>query len=173
MSAPDNSDENLTLEKSKWIEEQVNRTLMFHFESSEILRKEAHATLGWLYAIIVGSTGYVVSHLSDGQLWIIIPLGLASFAGMVVSMHLLNGALLAKAVPSPGNVPSHIATAERLIKNEAQMRLSEAEGVETIIDDLVVLNSKTAQTINEARIAVAVIPAATLVVMLLVFLTSR
>lgn len=155
-------DSGLSLEKAKWVEEQVNRILDFRIESAAILRREAHTTLAWLYGIIVAASGFIVSHADKDQLFLIVPLGVGIAVAGWEAWLLISRALMARVYPSPGNVPSNIGTPENLARSEAEMRLSEAEGVEEIITELEKINKAKADALNRARMAVALIPAGTL-----------
>ena len=156
----------INLEKAKWVEEQVNRNLAFHIESFGLLSKAAETTLGWLFGIAVGASGYVASHFSDEPWRIIVPLVLATLAAGYEARELITGAMMTEEVPSPGNVPDNIATDEHLKTKEEWLRLAEARGLQEIIKEYVVLNIRRGNAINRARLAVIAIPALTIAIML-------
>jgi hypothetical protein len=169
METPEQSpyeDGALTLEKAKWVEEQVNRTLEFHIESFGLLSKAAETTLNWLFGIAVGASGYVASHLTDEPRWITIPLITATLLAGIAAFQLMIGAMLAEEVPSPGNVPKNIGSDKHLKTKEEWLRLLEARGLEGIITHYEVLNLRRGKAINRAREAVIIIPALTIIAML-------
>jgi hypothetical protein len=135
----------LTLEKAKWIEEQVNRALSFHIESYGLLSKAAETTLGWLFGIAVGAAGYIASHFSDQPWRITVPIIFATAATTFEAAVLIRGTMFAEDVPSPGNTAKNISgdEDERLRTKEEGMRLTEARGLDATIEDYVALNARS------------------------------
>jgi len=164
--APIPDDSEVTVEKAKWIEEQINRNFAFRIESFEILTKSAETTLGWLFGIVVGASGYVASHLSDEPFRITIPLLLATLLAGFEALLLIMGAMMTEEVASPGNIAENIATDERLKISEKWMRISEARGLSDTIKEIEEINNRKGKAINRARMAVVIIPALTMAIMI-------
>jgi len=165
--------ENVTLEKAKWVEEQANRILDFRVETRELLVKEAHTTLQWLFAIILGASGFIVSLVRPDQStslqpsplpwWLIVPLVGVVIVASVRAIILLQKGLRIVPFPSKGNEPKNIATDSFLAHDEDLMRLVEARNLQERISEIRAGNQQIADAINRARFTIIVLAPLTVI----------
>ncbi|MEQ1830010.1 MAG: hypothetical protein ABL921_28875 [Pirellula sp.] len=155
--------ENVTPAKVAFVEEQANKMLAFVLESRAILTREAHTTLQWLFAIIVGGSGYAATlmRLPTGQhvkWWLMAPLTWAVAVAAFEAVRLFHSALRAVEVLPMGNEPAKLATDELMAYDVHWMRLAEAAQLQERIEKAVHHNSFVGDAINEARWVVALLP---------------
>lgn len=174
--------EKVTPEKALWVEGQANRMLDFLMESRSQLGAEAHKTLQWLFAIIVGATGYVVTLLKQPpapgagqpphvQWWLIWPLIVAVAVAAVAAVRLFHVGLRAVEVLPAGNEPRKLATDELMACDEHWMRLAETAQLQERIEIAAQHNGRVGDAINAARWVVAVLPFAVLILLAVCYLT--
>jgi hypothetical protein len=169
---PEELDANTRLANVKYAEEQIERLLAFHFESFAILTKEATTTISWLFALIIGSAGYVFSTAKDDQWCIAVPLGLVCIFSGIEAWLLIKGALLTKNVPSIGSEPMDIASEDILNQTEANLRLGRIRELQGNVDRIRQHALNKGDAINRARRAIIIIPAAAILLAALLYATS-
>ena len=54
-------------EKVKYVEGKAAECYTYLMESRDILLREAHTTINWLFAVIVGATGYLLKLLESHE----------------------------------------------------------------------------------------------------------
>lgn len=162
----------VTPEKVDFVEAQANKMLTFVLQSRELLVKEAHTTLQWLFAITVGAAGYVVRLVEvwdakSSKWWIVGPLATVAAVGTIAAISLFRTALRTFAVPSMGNEPRFLATDEMMAHDEHIIRLVEAGQLQERIENALAHNRRVGRAINQARWVVVLVPIAALYEMFL------
>lgn len=152
--------QNLTPEKADFIEAKILEMYDFVLESKNRMTTEAHTTLNWLFAIVIGGTSYAVNQILEDRLqwWLLIPVLLMITAGIIQSVQLFHGALRASAIYPKGNSPKNLITDEFLQHELKWMKLNEAASMQERITDLMAQNRRTGDTINRARWCVVLLP---------------
>ena len=161
----------VTKEKAEFIEEQANKMYEFVLESRELLTKEAHTTLQWLFAIVVSSSGYLITlctreHPHDPLWWVMIPLAFAALWAAAEAFKLIKNALQTKGLKPLGNSPQNLADKDFITYSEPQMRFLEAWQVQERVEDALNHNRLVGNAINQARWSVVAIPIIALLVLL-------
>lgn len=163
MKIPLTTMENVTLEKVKFIEDQASKCLGFFFESNEVLTKEAHTSLNWLFAIITTTSAYTIDHFDSHKLWLFIPLICAIGVATIEGIELFRNALRTEDLLPIGNEPKNLISDTQMLRDEASMRLAEVASLQERIECAGEHNSKVGNAINRARLSVALIPIGTLI----------
>lgn len=156
--------------KVDWIEKQANKRLDFGIETRVILAKDAQTTLNWLFAMAVGSGGYVLKLFADGsfELLIGLPLIATCVLASIASIRLLLTAMLTRPIRSPGSSPGPLME-ERFCSNPlSSMRMGALNNVGKDIEENLGGNHIIASAVDKGRKAAAAIPAIALLVGLLV-----
>lgn len=159
--------ESVTEEKAKFIEDQANRLLAFTMESRAMLSKEAHTTLNWLFAVIVGSSGYVLSLFEtpdNVKWWIIVPLLLVGTVSAIQAALIFHDAMRTMPVLPMGNEPKNLLTDATMQYDMEWIRISETASLQERIDKARDHNARVGDAINRARWTLTVLPAVGLVV---------
>lgn len=172
------STQDVTPEKAKFVEEQANKLLTFLMDARDVLRGEAHTTLQWLFAIIVGASGYVATLLQAGwphavKWWLVLPLTAVVIAITIEAIRLFRAALQTADVLPMGNEPKNLITDELMQYDEHLIRLAEAAQLQERIDEAAVYNQCVGDAINEARWVVAIVPIVAVLAMGVGALTSE
>lgn len=160
----------VTEEKAKFVEEQANRLLAFTMESRAMLSKEAHTTLNWLFAVIVGSSGYVLSLFESPESvkwWIIIPLLVVGTSSAVQAAKIFHDAMRVMPVLPVGNEPKNLLTDATMQYGIEWIRISETASLQERIDKARDHNARVGDAINRARWTLTVLPAVGLIVAVL------
>lgn len=152
--------DDVTPEKAEFIELKIGEMYDFALESKRLLCNEAHTTLNWLFAIVVGGTSYAVNQIVDGkvQWWLLIPVLLMVTAGVIQSVLLFHGALRALGIYPKGNSPQNLITDDFMQLDLKWMRLNEAAAMHERIKSLLDQNRSTGKAINRARWCVVILP---------------
>ena len=127
----------VTPEKAEYIEQQAEKVLEFTMDSRAKLTAEAHTTLNWLFAIIVGTAGYVVTLLEHEQgllWWLIVPLAGAAAASACQAVRLFQGALQTLPVLPLGNDPKNLLVDELITYDLEWIRVAELSLLQERID---------------------------------------
>jgi hypothetical protein len=166
MSSEELEAKKAQLEKMKWVEEQVNRNLDFGIDCRDLLRGEAHRTLQWLFAIILGASGFVVSlvrpengaalQLSTLPWWLIVPLVIVVIGAAATAIYLLHQMRTAP-VPAKGNEPKNLATESYLGQDEFTMRWAEVLGLQQRLEENREASKRFGRAINASRYAIVLV----------------
>jgi len=152
--------ENVTADKVEFIEKQATELLKFVLESRSLLTKEAHTTLNWIFAIIIGSSGYAYKLLDSEtpRWWLVCPLIVAATLAGIQGLILFHGALRNVPILPIGNDPKNLATDTFMAYEVHWMRLAEACQLQERIDDARDHNGRVGDVINKTRWAIASVP---------------
>jgi hypothetical protein len=152
--------ENVTLEKAEFIEAKVQEMYDFVMESRKCLNDEAHTTLNWLFAIIVGGSGYAVTQIVENKMqwWVMTPIVVMVVVCVVQSIRLFHGALRASAVVPKGNEPKNLITDKLLQYDVEWMKIAEAASMQERITEILAHNRRMGSAVNQSRWAVVGMP---------------
>lgn len=150
----------LTAEKVDFVEEQANKRLNFAISRREFLVKEAHTTLQWLFGIIVGASGYLVTLIREGdsERAVVTALVFAALAAAGGAAQLMYRSLMTASMIPPGNIPSNLVTMELMSHEAHVIRLAEACNLEERIAAMAKSNHRSGDAINMARWFVISVP---------------
>lgn len=145
---------------AEFIEQKAGQTFDFVLESRQILSQEAHTTLNWLFAVIVGGSGYSLTLFNDDHLqwWLMPTLLTIVVVASWESFTLINAALLAGPVVPPGNEPNKLLTPGVIDQPIDRVRLGEAMTLQSRIERQRAHNRDVGAAINRARKRVALMP---------------
>jgi len=152
--------EHMTQDKAEFIEAKINDMYDFVLDSRKCLNQEAHTTLNWLFAIIVGGAGYAVTQIVENkmQLWVVTPIAIMVVVCIWQAIRLFQGALQASSIYPKGNEPRNLLTDQFVSSDLHWMRLAEAANLQERISDALSHNRKMGDAINHARWAVVLMP---------------
>ena len=133
----------------------------FVLESREILTKEAHTTLQWLFAIVIGASGYLINLFTktyDAQplnlsaiWWAVVPLTVAAGWAAFEAFRLIKSALRATAIFPKGNTAMNLTQDGFAALEEHQIRFLAAWGMQSRTEGAQAQNKRTGQAINVAQ----------------------
>ncbi len=162
----------LTPARVEFIEEQTTRMYDFVLASREILTREAHTTLQWFFAILIGGSGYLISIFAKQYdehpiqaakfWWVIAPLFLAVVSTALEARRLLYKGLMTSGVKPKGNSAQNLSTERIMELRPIEVRYLEAWRIEAYANDVIRRNAEIGSAINHARKSVILIPAFTL-----------
>jgi len=152
--------EQMTQEKAEFIEAKIDEMYDFVLDSRKCLNQEAHTTLNWLFAIIVGGAGYAVTQIVENkmQCWVIAPIAVMVVVCIWQAIRLFQGALQASSIYPKGNEPKNLITAQFVSSDLHWMRLAETANMQERISHALSHNRKMGDAINRARWAVVLMP---------------
>lgn len=151
----------MTDEKSRYIEEQVNKLFDFFMESRQQLSGEAHTTLNWLFVVMIGSCGYLPTLLdfkSPFQWWLIAPLAIGAALCACEAARLFYHGMQPMAVLPAGNDPKNLLKDEFLEYDIAWMRAAETAQMQERLDVARQHNIAVADSITHARWFLVILP---------------
>lgn len=157
----------LTGDKLNFIEQQAEKRLSFAFEVRTILRKEAHETLKWLFGIILGSSGFIVSKLAADkvdQWWIVCPLMFSTVLATIAAVILLEKGMRAVSSPCMGNEPANLVCDDFLSKDGEWVRVSQLHAVQDCINQAKRYNAQLGKYINLSRRLISTLPLIALII---------
>tara|TARA_R100000750_G_C2343891_1_gene95417 strand:- start:1976 stop:2506 length:531 start_codon:yes stop_codon:yes gene_type:complete len=152
--------ENVTLEKAEYVEKQAERTLEFAMESRKLLTQEAHTTINWLFAIILGCSGYTATLLESRHIpwWLVITLFFVTLISGWQAVSLFSISLTARELIPPGNVPKNLITDSMLQYDIKWIRLAESVTLQERIQLAQDHNHDSANAVNKSRWVIAFLP---------------
>ena len=149
-------------EKVKYVEGKAAECYTYLMESRDILLREAHTTINWLFAVIVGATGYLLKLLEspDGKWPLIIALAVVGLAASWQSLKLFRDALRSKPVIPAGNHPKNLFTDELMACEIHEIRYAETELMQERLNIATEHNRNVGDAINHARMMLSLLPVA-------------
>ena len=172
MENPITNYEPITDAKIDYIEAQVLKNFEFRLETMKILSEQAMVTLNWLFALALTPAGYVFSHADKIKWWISIPAILCSLASGLTAIYLFQKALRTKSIFPAGNEPKNLISDAIMAADFRCVRLAELCNLQGRIETVSKLNVNTANSINNARMAIIFITVASLFLLGLLYCIS-
>lgn len=146
--------------KIDFVERQAELAYEFVLESRDILVREAHTTLNWLYGIAVGGSGYLLTLLNAAQpsWWLIAALAAAVGTALICVAILIRRVMMADIVFPRGNDPKNLFDPDFFEQDLTAIRRGTVEIMQERIDLVRVANHRRGKVINGVRQTIVLIP---------------